>query len=151
MVEASATTNLSEVNADYLRLWQPAITNHVDIRGIFVDKSQVTTPDVVQTPVGNGEVETSLVYNNPNNEQIPALKDLLDYLAQYPNGTVNKYYTINRTQQAVFNGDTQLLNKQITKKIRNQRVTIEQHAPITIRRTKVTNKITRPIYIFSPL
>ena len=69
MVEASATTNLSEVNADYLCLWQPAITNHVDIRGIFVDKSQVTTPDVVQTPVGNGEVETSRVYNNPNNEQ----------------------------------------------------------------------------------
>ena len=150
MVEASTKTNLSEANADYLQLWQPAVTNHVDIRGIFVDKSQVTTPDVVQTPVGNGEVESSLVYNSPNNKQIPALKDLLDYLAQYPNGTVNKYYTINRTQQAVFNGDTQLLNRQVIKKTRNQRVTIEQHAPITIHRTKVTNKIARPIYIFNP-
>ena len=151
MVEASATTNLSEVNADYLRLWQPAVLNHVDIREIFVDKSQITNTDVVTTPMGNGEVETSLVYSNPTNKQIPALKDLLDYLAQYPNGTVNKYYTINRTQQAVFNGETHLLNRQVTKNIKHQRVMIEQFAPITIRRTKVTNKVTRPIYIFSPL
>ena len=150
MVEASATTNLSEVNADFLRLWQPAVLNHVDIREIFVDKGQITNTDVVTTPVGNGEVETSLVYSNPTNKQIPALKDLLDYLAQYPSGTVNKYYTINRTQQAIFNGDTHLLNRQVTKNIKNQRVVIEQHAPITIQRTKVVKSITRPIYIFNP-
>ena len=151
MVEASATTNLSEVNADFLRLWQPAVLNQIDIREFFVDEGQITNTDVVTTPMGNGEVETSLVYSNPTNKQIPALNDLLDYLAQYPNCTVNKYYTINRTQQAVFNGETHLLNRQVTKNIKHQRVMIEQFAPITIRRTKVTNKVTRPIYIFSPL
>ena len=59
MVEASATTNLSEVNADYLRLWQPAARTHADVRDIFVDKSAITEPVVVETPIGGtGEVDT---------------------------------------------------------------------------------------------
>ena len=48
MAEPSATTNLSEVNTDYLRLWQPAARNHEDIREIFVDKAAVTEPTVVR-------------------------------------------------------------------------------------------------------
>ena len=89
MVEANATTTLSEINADFLRLWQPAKINHEDIRSIFVDQSEVTEPAVVETAIGD-EIETELVYEAPTNQQIPALKGLLDYLSQYPNGTVNK-------------------------------------------------------------
>ena len=86
MTEPSATTNLSEVNADFLRLWQPAARNHEDVREIFVDKGAIIEPTVVETPIGGtGEVDTSLEYPGATNEQVPALQGLLDYLGQqYP-------------------------------------------------------------------
>ena len=71
-VEANATTNLSEINADFVRLWQPAKVNHEDIRNIFVDQSQVTEPIPIETPIGD-EIETTLAYDAPTNQQIPGL------------------------------------------------------------------------------
>ena len=175
MVEANATTNLSEINADFLRLWQPAKVNHEDIREIFVDQSAITEPAIVQTPIGD-EIETTLVYDEPTNEQIPALKGLLDYLSQYPNGTVNKYFTVHRknqavfqgdnhsftrkltqnnqkTQQCVFEGDTHVLQRRVSKSVQNMRMSIEQNAPTLIQRTHVNKNISRPIHIeqFAPV
>ena len=150
MVEASATTNLSEINADYLRLWQPSARNHVDVRGIFVDKGAIVAPASVETPVGNGETETTLEYDAPSNEQLPGLKGLLDYLErQYPCSAVNKFYTINRKQTMQALGDTHVLVRKSTKQVRNLRVNVETYAPTLLQRTKVTQKVTRPIYIFA--
>ena len=113
MVEANATTNLSEINADFVRLWQPAKVNHEGIRNIFVDQSAITEPIPIETPIGD-EIETELVYDAPTNQQIPSLKGLLDYLSQNPNGTVNKYYTVHRKQQAVFQGDNHSFTRTLT-------------------------------------
>ena len=123
MVEASATTNLSEVNADYLRLWQPAARNREDIREIFVDKAAVTEPTVVETPIGGtGEVDTGLEYPGGTNDQVPALRGLLDYVAeQYPPAPVNKYFTINRKQQAQFLGDTWVLQRKVVQNVKRLR------------------------------
>ena len=142
MVEASATTNLSEVNADYLRLWQPAARNHVDVRDIFVDKGAITEPTVVETPIGGtGEVDTSLEYQGATNEQVPGLKGLLDYMAeQYPPCPVNKYVTINRKQEAQFQGDTWVLQRKMSQNVRNLKVSVEQYAPVLNQR-KVSRNV----------
>ena len=152
MAEPSATTNLSEVNADYLRLWQPAARNHEDIREIFVDKAAVTEPTVVETPIGGtGEVDTSLEYPGATNDQVPALRGLLDYVAeQYPPAPVNKYFTINRKQQPQFLGDTWVLQRKVSQSVRNLRVSVEQFAPVLIQRQVRNVKIVRPIYVFAP-
>ena len=141
MVEASATTNLSEVNADYLRLWQPAARNHVDIREIFVDKGAIVEPVVVETPIGGtGEVDTTLVYPNATNDQVPALKGLLDFMAeQYPPLPCNKYVTINRKQEAQFQGDTWVLQRKMSRNVRNLKVSVEQYAPVMIQRQASRN------------
>ena len=152
MVEASATTNLSEVNADYLRLWQPAARNHEDIRDIFVDKGAITEPTVVETPIGGtGELDTSLEYPGATNGQVPALRGLLDYIGeQYPPAPVNKYFTVNRKQQAQFLGDTWVLQRTTQKQVRNLRVSVEQYAPVLIQRQVRNVKVVRPIYVFAP-
>ena len=36
----------------------------------------------VEIPIGGGEFETELQYENPTNEQVPALKSLLEYLQE---------------------------------------------------------------------
>ena len=150
-MEPSPTTNLSELNADYLRLWQPAVRNHVDVRELFVAKNQIAEPTETQVPVGNGEVETTLGYEDPSNEQVPGLRGLLDYLEQqHPASTVNKYYTIHRRQKTEVLGDTHVLVRKTTKQIRNVRVNVETFAPTLLQRTKITQKITRPVYIFAP-
>ena len=152
MAEPSATTNLSEVTADYLRLWQPAARNHEDIREIFVDKGAITEPTVVETPIGGtGEVDTSLEYPGATNEQVPGLKGLLDYVAeQYPPMPVNKYFTVNRQQQAQHLGDTWVLQRKVSKHVRNLRVSVEQFAPVLIQRQVRNVKVVRPIYVFAP-
>ena len=152
MVEASATTNLSEVNADYLRLWQPAERNHVDVREIFVDKGAITAPTVVETPIGGtGEVDVSLEYPGATNDQVPALRGLLDYIGeQYPTAPVNKYFTINRKQQAQFLGDTWVTQRKVTQNVRRLSVSVEQYAPVLIQRQARNVKVVRPIYVFSP-
>ena len=100
-MDANPITNRSEINADFVRLWQPAKVNHEDIREIFVDQSAIIEPIPIETSIGD-EIETELVYDAPTNEQIPALKGLLDYIAQYPNGTVNKYFTVHRNSRRCF-------------------------------------------------
>ena len=150
MAEPSATTNLSEVTADYLRLWQPAARNHEDIREIFVNKGVITEPVVVETPIGD-EVDTSLEYPGATNDQVPALKGLLDYIGeQYPPLPVNKYFTINRKQQAQFLGDTWVLQRKVSRNVKNLRVSVEQYTPVLIQRQVRNVKVVRPIYVFAP-
>ena len=60
---------------------------------------------------------------------------LLEYMAeQYPPCPVNKYVTINRTQQAQFQGDTWLLQKKVAQNVRNLKVSVEQFAPVLSQR-----------------
>jgi len=99
-----AATNLAEIGADRVTLWSAERLEHTDIRELFVDTGAVTRPARVSQQVGE-ETDELLVYEAPSNEQIPALADLLAYIEQERLGagsTVQKHYTINRTNTAVI-------------------------------------------------
>jgi hypothetical protein len=90
-------TNLAEVAADRVTLWSAERLEHCDIRELFVDSEAVTRPVRILQQVGEE--------SQPSNEQVPALADLLSYIEQERLGagtTVNKYYTINRTNTALI-------------------------------------------------
>ena len=152
MVEANAITNLNGVSADFLRPCQQSKLNHEDIREIFVDMGAITEPTVIETPIGGtGEVDTHLDYPGATNEQISALKGLFQYIGEkYRAQPVNKYFTINRKQQAQFLGDTWVLQRTTQKQVKNLRVSIEQYAPVLIQRQVRNVKVVRPIYVFAP-
>ena len=84
-----ATTNLSEIKADFVRLWDGAALQHTDVRELFVHKSSVVAPELVQIQVGQ-ETDTELIYPVPTNEQVPGLRGLLEYIdARGTGGVVN--------------------------------------------------------------
>ena len=72
----SATTNLSEITADFVRLWDSSALQHKDVRELFVHKSSVVAPELVELQVGQ-EIDAELIYPAPTNEQVPGLKGLL--------------------------------------------------------------------------
>ncbi len=63
----SATTNLSELNGDFVRLWDPAALRHRDVRELFVAQASVVAPEAVEVQIGD-EVDTELVYPAPTDE-----------------------------------------------------------------------------------
>ena len=145
----SATTNLAEVNADVLRLFNTNERRHYDIRSIFVHKSEVTQPATIQIQVGD-EIDTSLQYENPTNHQVPALHGLLSYIdQQYPGQPITKYYTTHRKHTHHRDGDTHTtLFKRITQK-RDVRVLLDMHSTVVYHKTINIKKVSRPIFIFS--
>jgi hypothetical protein len=99
-----AATNLSEIAADRVTLWSAGRLEHSDIRELFVASEAVTRPASVLQQVGE-ETDQILVYEQPTNDQVPALADLVAYIEQERLGagsTVNKYYTFNRTNTALI-------------------------------------------------
>ena len=113
-----AATNLVEVAADFVSLWNPKSRSWVNVREVFVEKGQITSPVTVTIPVAD-EVETLLTYPNPTAAQIPDLKGLMAYLEQQQRlagpGVTNKYVNVKRKNYFIFEGDTH-----ITKKKRSQ-------------------------------
>ena len=99
MADHEAATNLADVACDRLSLWNSEARAHQDVRELFVSNGQVTQPTRVQQQVGD-ETDEILLYEAPTNAQVPALKDLVDYIQQERLGegsVVNKYYNISRT------------------------------------------------------
>ena len=144
----SATSNLSEVNADSLRVWNTLERRRDDVRDIFVAQSSVVQPDSIEIQVGD-EVDTELQYTSPTSEQVPALDGLLQYIdQQYPGQQINKHYDITKRYSFRREGDTHttLLKRQVNK--RTVRVNLDLYAPVLYQKRAVVNKITRPIYIF---
>ena len=75
----SATTNLSELTCDFVRLWDKEALQHKDVKELFVQQASVVAPEAVEVQVGD-EVDTELVYPAPSDEQVPSLKGLLTYI-----------------------------------------------------------------------
>ena len=80
-MDAFSATNLSEVAADSVSLWSATSKGSVDVRDIFVAKTQVTSPISVRIPVGD-EVATLLQYPNATSSQVPALDGITAYITQ---------------------------------------------------------------------
>jgi hypothetical protein len=100
-----ATTNLLDVAADRLSIWNSSNNSHEDVREVFVNNSRITTPARILQQVGD-ETDVILVYNEPSNAQVPALSDLISYIEQEKLGagaTVNKHYNITRHNTALIN------------------------------------------------
>jgi hypothetical protein len=103
----SATTNLSEITADFVRLWDGGALRHKDVRELFVHTASVVAPELVELQVGQ-EIDTELVYPAPTNEQVPGLKGLLEYIdARETGGVVNNNYSIKRKHFTLQEGPLQ--------------------------------------------
>ena len=73
--------NLSEVAADYVSLWDARSRSWINVRDVFIEKAQITSPVTVNIPVAD-KVETLLVYPNATSGQVPDLEGILAYIAQ---------------------------------------------------------------------
>ena len=149
MVDPSVTTNLSEINADYVRLFDISTRAHRDVRDLFVAKASVTEPATVEIPVGD-EVDTELQYQNPTNDQVPALAGLLSYIdQQYPPQPVNHYHTTHRKHVHRRDGDIHTTLLRRTTQKRELRIQLEHYAPVMYQKRMYKTVVNRPIYIFS--
>ena len=114
-MEANPLTLLTEVDAHEVRLWTQDKERYEEVRELFVSKEAVTQAREFEIPIGGGETETELRYEDPTNEQVPSLKSLLEYLAQTrPPGEVHKHYHTRRKEFRLQDGDyhTHLRNTQ---------------------------------------
>ncbi len=102
----SATTNLSEVTADFVKLWDGEVLAHRDVRELFVQQASVISPQAVEVQVGQ-EIDTELIYPAPTNEQVPGLKGLPDYIDAREGGVVNKHYSLKRKHYTLNEGPVQ--------------------------------------------
>ncbi len=100
-----ATTNLLDVAADRLSIWNTATRSHEDVRDVFVNNSRIKGVTSILQQVGD-ETDVVLVYDEPSNTDVPALSDLISYIEQEKLGTgavVNKHYNITRHNTALIN------------------------------------------------
>jgi hypothetical protein len=112
----SATTNLSEVTADFVRLWDGGM--HREVREMFVNRQSVVAPEAVEVQVGQ-EIDTELVYPTPTDEQVPSLKGLLAYIdGRGTGGVVNKTYTTKRRHYTLNEGAVQQVQQHKTQHTR---------------------------------
>ncbi len=98
------STNLTDISADRLQIWNVATASHEDVREVFINNSKVTEVARVEQRVGD-EIDIVLTYDQPSNEQVPALADLVAYIQQERLGTgsiVNKHYNITRHNTALI-------------------------------------------------
>jgi hypothetical protein len=110
----SATTNLSEITCDFVRLWDAEALQHKDVRELFVHQASVVSPEAIGVQVGQ-EIDTELVYLAPTYEQVPSLKGLLEYIdARETGGTVNKYITNRRKHFTIQEGAVQQVRRELT-------------------------------------
>ena len=152
-----AATNLVEVAADFVSLWNPKSSSWVNVREVFVEKGQITSPVTVTIPVAD-EVETLLTYPNPTAAQIPDLKGLMAYLEQQQRlagpGVTNKYVNVKRKNYFIFEGDTHITNKLITVQNVKRPTFTDVYAPTLTTKKIIHQKVVRPTTIFenaSPL
>ena len=100
---AEAITNLQDVAADRLSIFNPATRRHEDVREVFLNVSQITEVTSFAQPVGD-EVDIILTYPDPQPGQVPDLAGIVAYIEQEKTGSgvTNKYYTIHRTNTALI-------------------------------------------------
>ena len=161
----SATTNLSEATADFVRLWDGAALAHREVREIFLNKQAVVSPQTVQ--VGQ-EVDTELLYPEPTDEQVPSLKGLLQYIDTRGGGSISKTYHMKRQHFTLNEGPVQQVQQHKTRNThRHEQISVTDHHSYnkTVKRTSIVLlevfapvmlvkqirnvRVTRPMYIFA--
>ncbi len=166
-MEPSATTNLSQVTADFVSLWDGEALAHREVRELFVSKGSVVAPDLVEVSVGQ-ETDTELVYPAPTDEQVPGLKGLLAYIdARGTGGVIQKTYNLKRKHFTLNEGPVQqvqhhkerhthrhetmcVVDQHTYQKVfkKTSTVLLEVFAPVMLVRQVRNMRVTRPTYIF---
>ena len=99
-----ATTNLTDIAADRISIWNVANGQHEDIREIFLNNSKVTDATRFEQQVGD-EIDVILTYPDATQEQVPSLAGIVAYIEQEKLGTGsvnNKYYNLTRNNRALI-------------------------------------------------
>ena len=128
----SATTNLSELTCDFVRLWDKEAFQHRDVKELFVAQASVVAPEAVEVQIGD-EVDTELVYPAPTDEQVPSLKGLLAYIdARETGGTINKFYRTTRRHLTLQEGPVQQVQRRVTvnRHMHEQLVVADSHTTL---------------------
>ena len=143
-MEDKSATNLTEVAADSVSLWNATSKRWVDVRDIFVEKAQITSPVEVVVPVMD-EIDTFLAYPNANSKQVPALDGILVYIAEQKlggaAGVTNRYVTIHR--------NSCVTKKAVSLQVVRRPVFMDVFAPTFITKRILRQKIVRPTMIFA--
>jgi len=150
-MEEQPATNLSEVAADTVSLWNAASKRWVEVRDIFVEKAQITSPVEVSVPVMD-EIDTYLAYPNANSKQVPALDGILAYIAQQKlggAGVTNKYFSVRRKNYFTYEGDTHVTKKAVSLQVVRRPVFMDVFAPTFVTKKILRQKIVRPTIIYS--
>ena len=130
-------TNLTEIAADSVRIFNASSRSWTDVRDLFVTKGQITSPVTVSIPVAD-EVETFLAYQNATSNQVPALDGMLAYIAQQKLGAgnvTNRYVTVKRKNFFTTEGDTHVTQKAVTLQVVKRPVFMDIFAPTFVTKT----------------
>ena len=146
-----AATNLSEVAADSLSLWDAKSRRWLDVRDVFVDTAQITSPVTVTIPVAD-EVETLLTYPNAKSGQVPDLQGILAYIAQQKlagTGVTNRYVSVKRKNFFITEGDTHITKKAVTVQVLKWPVFMDVFALTFVTKKIIKQRVVRPTIIYS--
>ena len=146
-----AATNLSEIAADHVRIFDANSRSWTDVRDVFVTKGQITSPVTVSIPVAD-EVETFLAYQNATSNQVPALDGMLVYIAQQKLGAgkvTNRYVTVKRKNFFTTEGDTHVTQKVVTLQVVKRPVFMDIFAPMFVTKKIIKQKVVRPTIILA--
>ena len=144
-----AATNLTEIAADSVRIWDASSRRWAEVRDVFVTKGQITSPVTVSIPVAD-EVETFLAYQNATSSQVPALDGMLAYIAQQKLGVgsvTNRYVSVKRKNYFTYEGDTHVTTKAVTVQVVKRPVYVDVFAPTFVTKKVIQQKVVRPTYI----
>ena len=121
-MDRASWRGILEIEADHIAL-RDETGEATPIQDLFVGVDQVTAPVSHTTPIGPGlpPVQT-LVYENPTDEQVPALASLLEYLEQ---DRAPKHYHLTTTRNTAWFPEAVLHNSQ--KRITYNRVSKNLH------------------------
>ena len=147
-----AATNLSEINADYVNLWNARSRSWVNVRDVFIGKAQITSPVTVSIRVAD-EVETFLAYPNATSNQVPELEGILADIAQQQKlgaGSVtNRYVSVKRKNFFTIEGDTHVTRKLVTLQVVKRPVFMDIFAPTFVTNKVINQKVIRPTIILA--
>ena len=113
---------ITDITADYIRyILDEDPVKIIELKEYFLRYSNVRLNDKYQIPLGGGIFLDKIDYLEPNsNNEIPGLKDVLEYLNfNYRRiddvSIINNYYTINKhTHQKIFQENISKYFKRIT-------------------------------------
>ena len=99
-MDRASWRGILEIEADHIAL-RDETGEATPIQNLFVGVEQITTPSLHETPIGPGlPPMQTLVYEDPTDDQVPALSSLLEYLEQ--DRAQKTYYLTTNRHTALF-------------------------------------------------